>query len=179
MFERERETTTDSGPRFVTSWALCALSRGVDGRARAGFSCVHTAPPFQVGMFEHVGRANLGAYFAKISLLVAPEGIAMNHGITLTDSDIACSPARAVRPKTRPARAVKIRNTLAGNRIPKRPAAPRADQTHLQHHSISGGFARCTEKEVEKISRLPAKALFPAGRPSPPSIVGPNGARPR
>jgi len=46
-----------------------------------------------VGMFEHVGRANLGAYFAKISSLLAPEGIAMNHGITSTDPDIAWSPA--------------------------------------------------------------------------------------
>lgn len=29
-------------------------------------------------------------------------------------------------------------------------AAPRADQTHLQHHAIFGGVARRTEKEVEK-----------------------------
>lgn len=35
-----------------------------------------------VGMFEHVGRANLGAYFAKIRRLLAPGGLLMNHGIT-------------------------------------------------------------------------------------------------
>jgi hypothetical protein len=58
-------------------------------------------------------------------------------------------------------------------------AAPRADQTHLQHHAIFGGVARRTEKEFEKISRLPAKALFPAGRPSPPTIAERNGARAR
>lgn len=46
-----------------------------------------------VGMFEHVGRANLPAYFAKISSLLTPEGIAMNHGITSTDPDIAWTPA--------------------------------------------------------------------------------------
>ncbi len=35
-----------------------------------------------VGMFEHVGRAYLPAYFAKIRSLLAPGGLLMNHGIT-------------------------------------------------------------------------------------------------
>lgn len=35
-----------------------------------------------VGMFEHVGRANLGKYFAKIRRLLKPGGMVMNHGIT-------------------------------------------------------------------------------------------------
>ena len=35
-----------------------------------------------VGMFEHVGRALLPAYFAKIWRLLAPGGLLMNHGIT-------------------------------------------------------------------------------------------------
>jgi cyclopropane-fatty-acyl-phospholipid synthase len=35
-----------------------------------------------VGMFEHVGRANLRAYFAKIRRLLRPGGLLMNHGIT-------------------------------------------------------------------------------------------------
>ena len=35
-----------------------------------------------VGMFEHVGRANLGKYFAKINRLLKPGGLVMNHGIT-------------------------------------------------------------------------------------------------
>jgi cyclopropane-fatty-acyl-phospholipid synthase len=46
-----------------------------------------------VGMFEHVGRANLPGYFARIAALLTVEGIAMNHGITSTDPDIAWSPA--------------------------------------------------------------------------------------
>ena len=75
--------------------------------------------------------------------------------------------------------AVLNRNNLTVDRISKRPAAPRANQTHLQHHAIFGGVARRTEKEFEKISRLPAKALFPAGRPSPPTIAERNGARAR
>ena len=35
-----------------------------------------------VGMFEHVGRANMDAYFGKIMRLLAPGGLVMNHGIT-------------------------------------------------------------------------------------------------
>ena len=35
-----------------------------------------------VGMFEHVGRAQLVAYFEKIRRLLAPGGLVMNHGIT-------------------------------------------------------------------------------------------------
>ena len=35
-----------------------------------------------VGMFEHVGRANLTQYFKKIHDLLKPGGLVMNHGIT-------------------------------------------------------------------------------------------------
>lgn len=35
-----------------------------------------------VGMFEHVGRANMPLYFAKIRRLLRPGGLVMNHGIT-------------------------------------------------------------------------------------------------
>jgi cyclopropane-fatty-acyl-phospholipid synthase len=35
-----------------------------------------------IGMFEHVGRANLSTYFAKIRRLLAPGGLLLNHGIT-------------------------------------------------------------------------------------------------
>lgn len=35
-----------------------------------------------VGMFEHVGHANMTAYFAKIMALLVPGGMVMNHGIT-------------------------------------------------------------------------------------------------
>ena len=35
-----------------------------------------------VGMFEHVGRAQLPEYFAKLRRLIAPGGLIMNHGIT-------------------------------------------------------------------------------------------------
>jgi cyclopropane-fatty-acyl-phospholipid synthase len=35
-----------------------------------------------VGMFEHVGRAQLPEYFAKVNRLLKPGGLLMNHGIT-------------------------------------------------------------------------------------------------
>ena len=35
-----------------------------------------------VGMFEHVGQANMAAYFGRIACLLAPGGLVLNHGIT-------------------------------------------------------------------------------------------------
>lgn len=35
-----------------------------------------------VGMFEHVGRANMPLYFGKVRRLLKPGGLVMNHGIT-------------------------------------------------------------------------------------------------
>ncbi len=35
-----------------------------------------------VGMFEHVGEVNMGAYFGKVRRLLKPGGLVMNHGIT-------------------------------------------------------------------------------------------------
>lgn len=42
-----------------------------------------------VGMFEHVGRAQLSAYFSKLRRLVRPGGLIMNHGITAGGLDNA------------------------------------------------------------------------------------------
>lgn len=40
-----------------------------------------------VGMFEHVGLKNLPEYFAKIASLLTDDGLALNHGITTTNTD--------------------------------------------------------------------------------------------
>ena len=45
-----------------------------------------------VGMFEHVGLANLRGYFSKIRDLLEDHGAAMNHGITAGDPDSSESP---------------------------------------------------------------------------------------
>ena len=40
-----------------------------------------------VGMYEHVGIANLAPYFATLRRVVKPHGIVLNHGITTTEPD--------------------------------------------------------------------------------------------
>jgi cyclopropane-fatty-acyl-phospholipid synthase len=42
-----------------------------------------------VGMFEHVGLAQLSAYFSKVARLLVPGGLVMNHGITSAGLDNA------------------------------------------------------------------------------------------
>jgi len=63
--------------------------KGLEGRVRVelrDYRHLDEAQPFDkissVGMFEHVGRANMTAYFSKIMRLLAPGGLVMNHGIT-------------------------------------------------------------------------------------------------
>lgn len=63
--------------------------KGLGGRVRMELRDYRDMPedqPFDkvssVGMFEHVGHANMTAYFQKIMRLVAPGGLVMNHGIT-------------------------------------------------------------------------------------------------
>ena len=64
-------------------------ARGLAGRVRIELLDYRDLPerePFDkiasIGMFEHVGRARLPAYFAKLLRLLAPGGLLMNHGIT-------------------------------------------------------------------------------------------------
>ncbi|HET9821493.1 MAG TPA: class I SAM-dependent methyltransferase [Burkholderiaceae bacterium] len=63
--------------------------RGLAGRVRVELADYRALPeerPFDkiasIGMFEHVGRAQLPAYFAKLRRLLAPGGLLLNHGIT-------------------------------------------------------------------------------------------------
>jgi cyclopropane-fatty-acyl-phospholipid synthase len=63
--------------------------RGLAGRVRMDLLDYRSLPdnePFDkiasVGMFEHVGRAQLPAYFAKIHGLLKPGGLLLTHGIT-------------------------------------------------------------------------------------------------
>ena len=64
-------------------------ARGLAGRVRIELRDYRELPecePFDkiasVGMFEHVGRARLPAYFAKLHRLLVPGGLLLNHGIT-------------------------------------------------------------------------------------------------
>ncbi|MGW8304228.1 MAG: class I SAM-dependent methyltransferase [Achromobacter pulmonis] len=63
--------------------------KGLGGRVRVellDYRKLDEAAPFDkiasVGMFEHVGRAQLEGYFAKLRRLLKPGGLMMNHGIT-------------------------------------------------------------------------------------------------
>jgi cyclopropane-fatty-acyl-phospholipid synthase len=64
-------------------------ARGLEDKVEVRLMDYRDAPedaPFDkiasVGMFEHVGRANLRKYFDKIHKLLRPGGLVMNHGIT-------------------------------------------------------------------------------------------------
>ena len=63
--------------------------KGLEGRVRMelrDYREMAEDQPFDkissVGMFEHVGQANMHAYFRKIMGLLVPGGLVMNHGIT-------------------------------------------------------------------------------------------------
>jgi cyclopropane-fatty-acyl-phospholipid synthase len=65
------------------------LQKGLRGRVRMLLQDYRELPEGQsfdkiasVGMFEHVGQANMPAYFGKIHRLLRPGGLVMNHGIT-------------------------------------------------------------------------------------------------
>ncbi|MBU1358749.1 MAG: cyclopropane-fatty-acyl-phospholipid synthase family protein [Gammaproteobacteria bacterium] len=63
--------------------------KGLQGRARVELLDYRKLPEDQsfdkissVGMFEHVGSANMSTYFRKIHALLKPGGLVLNHGIT-------------------------------------------------------------------------------------------------
>lgn len=63
--------------------------KGLQGRVRVelrDYRELDSAKPFDkissVGMFEHVGAANMPVYFRKIHSLLKPGGLVLNHGIT-------------------------------------------------------------------------------------------------
>lgn len=64
-------------------------ARGLQGRVRmqlCDYRELQADRPFDkvasVGMFEHVGRAQMERYFATVARLLRPGGLLMNHGIT-------------------------------------------------------------------------------------------------
>lgn len=63
--------------------------KGLEGRVRMellDYRKIPTEHKFDklasIGMFEHVGRAQLPEYFSRLSNMVRPGGLIMNHGIT-------------------------------------------------------------------------------------------------
>ena len=71
-------------------------ARGLAGRVRVqlcDYRELQAEKPFDkvasVGMFEHVGRAKMSAYFATVRNLLHPGGLLLNHGITAGGVDNA------------------------------------------------------------------------------------------
>jgi len=71
-------------------------ARGLEGRVtvrRMDYRDLDPAQRFHkiasVGMFEHVGRANMARYFGRIYELLEPGGLVLNHGITAASVDAA------------------------------------------------------------------------------------------
>ena len=65
------------------------VAQGLQGRVRmqlCDYRELQAPEPFDkvasVGMFEHVGRAQMGTYFATLRKLLRPGGLLLNHGIT-------------------------------------------------------------------------------------------------
>lgn len=72
----------------------CCAEEGLDGRLEFRLQDYRDVPGeacfdkvVSVGMYEHVGIANLPLYFATIGRLLAPGGVALNHGICVTNRD--------------------------------------------------------------------------------------------
>jgi cyclopropane-fatty-acyl-phospholipid synthase len=70
--------------------------KGLSGRVRMellDYRQLDANKPFDkiasVGMFEHVGRAQLDGYFSRLRELLAPGGLVLNHGITAGGVDNA------------------------------------------------------------------------------------------
>lgn len=70
--------------------------KGLEGRVRMellDYRKLDESRPYDkiasVGMFEHVGRAQLEGYFSKLRRLLRPGGLVMNHGITAGGVDNA------------------------------------------------------------------------------------------
>ena len=68
--------------------------RGLSGRVRVELRDYRHMPAdlafdkiASVGMFEHVGQANLGIYFGTIHRLLKPGGLVLNHGITAGNTE--------------------------------------------------------------------------------------------
>ncbi len=67
----------------------CIEERGLTGRVRVllqDYRELQVTEPFDkissIGMFEHVGRAQMPTYVGTLRRLLKPGGLAMNHGIT-------------------------------------------------------------------------------------------------
>ncbi|MBI2762566.1 MAG: class I SAM-dependent methyltransferase [Chloroflexi bacterium] len=95
MFAAERygvEATGITLSAAQAEWATAEIGRrGLEGRALVAIRDYRDLDTFgafdavaSVGMFEHVGRERLGAYFRAALAALKPNGLFLNHGIATT-----------------------------------------------------------------------------------------------
>ena len=65
-----------------------------------------------IGMFEHVGIANMPQYFLKINALLRDRGILLNHGISRT-----AKPSQRAAKKVRPERRLLLKYIFPGSEL--------------------------------------------------------------
>ncbi|MDY0106502.1 MAG: class I SAM-dependent methyltransferase, partial [Giesbergeria sp.] len=89
------EATGITLSRHQHAWVQHLIAqRGLQARVRmelCDFRELRVLQPFDkiasVGMFEHVGRAQMGRYFGTVASLLRPGGLLLNHGITAAAVD--------------------------------------------------------------------------------------------
>ena len=80
--------------RQQAEWASKAIAdAGLEGRAEVRFSDYRDVPEAEfdavssIGLTEHIGRGNLGPYFASLRAKLRPQGRLLNHCITRPRND--------------------------------------------------------------------------------------------
>jgi cyclopropane-fatty-acyl-phospholipid synthase len=81
--------------RAQSEWVRAEIDRrGLGGRIEIRHQDYRDIPETErydkvvsVGMYEHVGLANLGRYFGIVARLLRPGGMLLNHGIITTDAE--------------------------------------------------------------------------------------------
>ena len=120
-----------------------------------------------IGMFEHVGRARLPEYFAKIHRLLKPGGLLLNHGITAGGTrnhqlgagmgefiEKLHLPRRRARARLAGPRADGRRRTRAARRREPAPAL-RADAVGVERRARGAARRRAQGHDRHRAARLP------------------------
>ncbi len=112
-----------------------------------------------VGMYEHVGLANMPAYFDAILRLLKPGGALLNHGIVTTDPE--------GRPQGPPGGEFIDRHVFPGGELPNLPRAlqeiARAGLEPVDVEDLRPHYARTLQLWVSRLEARAGEAVAAAG----------------
>lgn len=112
-----------------------------------------------VGMYEHVGLANLGSYFATVARLLRPGGAFLNHGIVTTDPE--------GRPRGPPGGEFIDRYVFPGGALPNLPRVvlefARAGLEVADIEDLRPHYARTLQAWVRRLEDRHEQAMRAAG----------------